>query len=204
MSVDTEYEADLFVPTDAAHVFDEYDGIPEGWAAWVTYDDEGIGSPHEDDDGKVKFVCEGNKYNYMDCATLRSILNHADDMGWDETNIRGQIEEKIAPLALERFDFGEYGQGTMWAYVERMTPAQLLGDPKYWDAADWLKNAANLEAYAKDMLDNHIDVFKMWDDCGYVAVHVVNLATGEQEALWGVLDEYPYDHCKSQALEMCQ
>ncbi|GAB3863497.1 hypothetical protein GCM10028801_31260 [Nocardioides maradonensis] len=200
---DLEYEVSDLVPDTAIMQWTEEDGLPARTVAWAEADD--FGNPHGDFQ-HTKFVAEGTRWAYNDDDfAARIIREYRNDYVYNEKHLRKRLLKELEPLAIERFDFGDYGSGTMWAFIPDLTPRQLLGDPKYWDVAEWLHHAQDrkhLKAYARRELKGDIASFKVWDEEGSFYIRAANLRTGEQSmGVGGVVDPYPYKYALECAIE---
>lgn len=192
----THESLDEVIPDGVVESWDE-DQLAPGWVAWIKPDNYAE-SPRSWGD-EARFV-SNSKYVYNECNVLARLIREADEYGHDDDWIVAKLDDEEGVLAFERFDFGDHGDGTMWAYVPKVPAAKLLGNPGYgWDATEWLRQAQDLKAVAQDHLNAAIANFKQWSEGDVYELTVCNLATGEEDYLCGIYDDFPYTHCLEEA-----
>lgn len=198
-----EYSLSDFATVDPAESWNETTGAPAGYIMWAEYDTDGGFNPHEDY-GTAKFYDASGHYTYDDCQDLRNAVRHGEDEGWGDERIMAHIVELCGAQAVRKFNFGDHGKGAMWAYLA-LTTFDYIGPPDPCDPVKWLTDSARIDEIASEWLDSEVKTFCTWSDGGVFMVYAANLITGEKsDGLFGIIDEYPYDYAKSQALEQCR
>lgn len=195
-----DYEADEFLPAKTVESWTEADGLPAGTVAWSVFDDSMDYNPHADSH-LSQFVDVSGRYAYNDDGDFKNLVEELDHIGLSNDEIKAVVKMRFGAQAVETFDFGDHGQGTMWAYIA-VTITELLGDPKYYNPVSWLLEAERVDELAAERLASEIAEFTLWDEGNVFSVHAANLATGETADLYNIIEGYPHKYLWSVALEL--